>query len=275
MDLTTVSSYRRAESAADLALAPGERLLGGGTWLFSEPQPAVTGLVDLTALAWPAVEELSDGGVRVAGTCTIAALQQHDWPTPGAAALVRQCADAFLMSFKIQHAATVGGNLALALPAGAMISLTSALAGEAVIWAPGGGERRELVSSLVTGVGTTTLAPGEVIRAVDLPRWALTSPTAFRRISLTEYGRSSVVVIGRSDPDVLVLTITAATPRPVVLLLPPSPSERFVRRAIAEIAGTAGWHDDAHGAPDWRAAMTAEFAVEIAAELAVAPGSSA
>ena len=47
VDLNTVTSYRFATSRADLALAPGEKVLGGGTWLFSEPQPDVTGLVDL------------------------------------------------------------------------------------------------------------------------------------------------------------------------------------------------------------------------------------
>ena len=38
-----------------------------------------------------------------------------------AADLARRCAEALLMSFKVQHVATVGGNLCLALPAGAMI----------------------------------------------------------------------------------------------------------------------------------------------------------
>jgi len=44
VDLHTVSSYRRARYRGDLALAPGETLLAGGTWLFSETQPHVTRL---------------------------------------------------------------------------------------------------------------------------------------------------------------------------------------------------------------------------------------
>ena len=62
MDLNTVTSYRFARSRDDLALAPGEIILGGGTWLFSEPQPAVTGLVDLTTMGWPDLE-VTDAGL--------------------------------------------------------------------------------------------------------------------------------------------------------------------------------------------------------------------
>ena len=50
MDLNTVARYRSALIRSDLALAPGERILGGGTWLFSEPQIGTSGLVDLTTM---------------------------------------------------------------------------------------------------------------------------------------------------------------------------------------------------------------------------------
>ena len=108
MDLVTVTSHRSARRRADLVLAPGEALLAGGTWLFSEPQPAVSGLVDLTTLGWPDWEELPDV-LRLGATCTV----EHalDAPWGPAAALARACADSFLMSFKVQHVATIGGNL--------------------------------------------------------------------------------------------------------------------------------------------------------------------
>ena len=50
MDITSVQAYRVAHSREDLRLAPGEAYLAGGTWIMSEPQPATTGLVDLTGL---------------------------------------------------------------------------------------------------------------------------------------------------------------------------------------------------------------------------------
>ncbi|MBC9734985.1 FAD binding domain-containing protein [Nocardioides marmotae] len=253
MDLPGVTSFRRPIGRADLRLAPGETLLAGGTWLFSEPQPGTTGLVDLTTLGWPAVELLGDGALRIGATCTIAELVASPLLGP-LGPLARSAADAFLLSFKVQHAATVGGNIALALPAGAMTSLTAGLGGIALVWTPDGGERREPVAELVRGVGATSLAPGEVIRAVDVPPSALAARAAFRRMSLAPHGRSSAVVVGVGDR----VTVTAATTRPVVL---------DADRLEEGLAAVDCWYDDPHGAPDWRAAVTATLAREVVREL--------
>jgi xanthine dehydrogenase FAD-binding subunit len=65
-----VVTYRRAAARNDLTLADGERFLSGGTWLFSEPQPGTTGLVDLTGLGWTPWER-TDQGLLLAATCTV------------------------------------------------------------------------------------------------------------------------------------------------------------------------------------------------------------
>jgi CO/xanthine dehydrogenase FAD-binding subunit len=263
MDLSSVTSYRTATEPAALALAPGEAYLGGGTWLFSEPQPALTGLVDLAGLGWPPVEALPDGGVRIAATCTVERLRAHDWP-PSLAALAVACADALLMSWKVQHAATVGGNLCLALPAGAMVALAAALDGDVVLWDAAGGERREPVLDFVRGAGATTLRPGDLIRGVDVPASSVEARYACGRIALTTYGRTGALVIGRRDEDGLALTVTGSTPRPVRLTLAAGATEAEVRSAVAQVPE---WYDDPHGAPDWRAAVTAELAVGVVGEL--------
>jgi len=265
MDLTRVESHRFAVDRGGLALRPGEHLLAGGTWLFSAPQPEITGLVDLTALGWAPWEVPPDGGLRLAATCTVAEVQQAPWPSAG---LARQCADALLMSFKVQSAATVGGNLCLALPAGAMISLAAAFDGEVVIWTPDGGERRTPVTEFVRGPELVDLLPGEVVRAVDLPAAALARPTALRRASLTTHGRTGALVIGRAEPGAVVLTVTGSVPRPVVVALPAGSPESAVREAVAAAGAGVGWYADPHGAPDWRAAQTARLAVEVCTELA-------
>lgn len=265
MDLGTVTSLRAARERADLRLAPGETLLAGGTWLFSEPQPGVHGLVDLMALGWEPVER-TGAGLRVAATCTVEQLAAHV-PDPAWAAwpLVGACADALLMSFKVQGQATVGGNVALALPAGAMTSLTSALDGVAVVWTPDGGERRERVADLVRGAGRTSLAPGEVLRAVELPEHALRARTAVRQVSLTAVGRSASLVVARQDEDgTVTLTVTAAVPRPVQHRFPGVPTPAQVDAVLAGLE----WFDDVHGAPDWRRAVTTVLAHEVVAELA-------
>ncbi|SFJ77016.1 FAD binding domain-containing protein [Cellulomonas sp. KH9] len=263
MDLD-VASLRRARTRADLRLAPGEQLLAGGTWLFSEPQPGVTGLVDLTALGWVPVERAGDG-LRVAATCTVEQLAAYvpdpawtGWP------LVAGCVDALLMSFKVQAQATVGGNVALALPAGAMTALLAALDAVAVVWAADGTDRREPVADLVVGPGRTTLAPGEVVRAFDVPGHALRARTAVRQISLTAVGRSASLVAARRDEDgTLTLTVTAATPRPVQRRFTGPPTSSQVTDALAGLE----WFDDLHGAPDWRRAVTTLLVDEVLAEV--------
>ncbi|MCD9196843.1 FAD binding domain-containing protein [Aeromicrobium wangtongii] len=265
MDLSSITSMRAARSRDDLALAPGESLLAGGSWLFSEPQSATSGLVDLTTMGWEPWC-IGPAGLSIAATCTIAELLEPPAPADWTAApLFRQCAEAFLMSFKIWNTATVGGNLCLALPAGAMISLATALDASCVVWTPDGGERHEPVSSFVRGAGRTSLAEGEVLRSVELPIGALQGRTAFRTIALTPLGRSSAVVIGRLDPDErLTLAVTAATTRPHVFRFGHPPTDDEVQDALRTIED---WYSDAHGAPDWRAAMTHQLAYEVCEEL--------
>ena len=266
MDLHTVEALRPARTRDDLRLAAGETLLGGGSWLFSEPQPEVTGLVDLTAMGWEPWEITTDG-LSVAATCTVAQLLHPPAPAEWTASpLFKQCADAFLMSFKIWNTATVGGNLCLAMPAGAMISLATALDAEVVVWTADGGERREPVAAFVRGVRETSLQAGEVLRSVEFPVAALRGRTAFRKIALTPIGRSSAVVIGRVDTDGrFTLAITAATPRPYVFRFDEPPPAADVRAALGSVDE---WYADPHGSPDWRAAVTLELADEVCAELA-------
>ncbi|WP_375477738.1 FAD binding domain-containing protein [uncultured Jatrophihabitans sp.] len=272
MDLIDVSAYVPAATAA---WQPGDAFLAGGTWLFSEPQPGVTRLLDLASFDWPALTVLPDGGVEIAATCTIAELAA--WPAAhlgGPPPLMGQCCDALLASFKILHTATVGGNLCLALPAGAMTSLTAALDGTCVVWAPDGSTRTLPVVDLVTGSRQTALRPGELLRSVQLPGAALAARTAFRQISLAAHGRSAALVIGRLDAaGEVVLTVTASTTRPVQVRFPQLPETGAAVRSLdAAIGDRGGWHDDVHGDPRWRAAMTARLVGEVVAELAGAGG---
>ena len=268
MDLITVQSIRVPRSRAELSFAPGERPLGGGTWLFSEPQPGVTGLVDLMGLAWEPLV-VTGAGVSVAATCTLAQLSELP-PADGWAAhpLIWQCCTALLGSFKVWNVATVGGNICLSLPAGPMTSLASALDADAVIWTADGGERRVRVTELVTGVRSNALGTGEVLRSVEIPATSLQARTSSRRISLSPLGRTGTFVIARVDASgEFVVTITAGTTRPRQLRFDEAPSARALESAVL---GLDGWHDDAHGAADWRRAMSVLFAEQLRAELGAA-----
>jgi CO/xanthine dehydrogenase FAD-binding subunit len=160
-----------------------------------------------------------------------------------------------------------------------MISLCAALEGTATILGPGGARRMLPVLEFVTGDGTNCLAPGELLRSVSLPAAALSSRVAFRRLSLSNLGRSAVLLIGRLDADgALVLTVTAATKRPVQLRLTSSAAALAgdltdsLSETLDAAIPDALYHDDVHGLPAWRKDMTYRLAHEIRAELAAPAG---
>ena len=161
MDLNTITEIARPRQRAELpAWNAGDAWLAGGTWLFSEPQLRVSRLIDIAELGWPALQ-VSEQGLRIAATCRIAELDGLTFPPHWTAApLVNQCCRSFLASFKIWNMATVGGNLCMSLPAGPMISLTTALEGVCTIWTPQGEERRVAVADFVVGGGAQRAAAG-------------------------------------------------------------------------------------------------------------------
>ncbi|MFI5840177.1 FAD binding domain-containing protein [Catenuloplanes sp. NPDC051500] len=266
MDLHTISEIIAGPDALDpAAWRPGDGWLGGGTWLFSEPQPHLRRLVDLPSLGWPALT-VTDDGLEIAATCTIAELHAFAAPEGWAAArLFPPACRALLGSFKIWNAATVGGNLCLALPAAPMISLTAALDGVCTILGPSG-PRELAVTDFVTGPQRSALEPGELLRSVHLPAAALSTPAAFRQISLSPAGRSAALLIGRRTAG-LELTVTASVTRPLRLSFETPPTAATLRDAVAAIPPET-YHDDVHGSPAWRRHMTFELAEEIRAELA-------
>ena len=266
MDLNTVTTYRRPATRGDLALAAGERILGGGTWLFSEPQVQITGLVDLTTMGWLPFEPLPGGGLRIAGTATIAELlaipANPDWT---AQPLFRQAAECLLASFKVWTAATVGGNIAQSFAAGAMISMAVTLDGIAEVWRADGTDAHIPVAEIPAGNGVNSLGHGDVIRAIELPGAALRSRTALRKIALAELGRSGAVLTGRLDADgTAVFVITAATLTPVVLRYPSLPSTETL---LADAAAAPGYSTDPLGPAGWRRHVAGVLLVEVLDEL--------
>lgn len=269
MDLNTISEIGRPGSRGDLPeWRDGDAWLGGGTWLFSEPQPALTRLIDLAGLGWPALEP-SGAGLRIGATCTLAQLAAAEFPVDWQAApLFRHCCRALLGSFKIWHAATVGGNLCMALPAGPMAALTTALDGACTIWTPDGGERVVPAAGFVVGPQQNALRAGELLRAIDLPVAALRRRSAFRQISLTPAGRSAALLVGTVTTDgAFGLTVTASTRRPVRLDFDRVPAEAELHQALLQAIPERLYYDDLHGAPDWRRHMTFRFAEQIRQEL--------
>ncbi|MQY30133.1 FAD binding domain-containing protein [Nocardia aurantia] len=159
---------------------------------------------------------------------------------------------ALVASYKIRRAATVGGNVCLGLPAGAVLAALVALDGTALIWSPDGGERSIPLARFVIGPGQTVLRPGEVLRSIRLDAAKLRSRIAFRKVALAPLGRSGAVVMGRRDADGrCAITLSAATVRPVVLEFGSVPDDSELAATILDL-DRGLWFDDPHGTPAWR-----------------------
>jgi CO/xanthine dehydrogenase FAD-binding subunit len=273
MDMNTIESVVPTTDPAQWR--EGDAWLAGGTVLFSYGSTVLQRLLDLGNAGWPSIT-VTDDGIELAATCTVAELYalpeseetaHREWP---GLALVRPSCDSFVASFKIWNMSTVGGNICTSLPAGPMTSLCAGLDAMATILSPDGTSRSVPVADFVTGEMENVLAPGELLRSIHLPAEALSARVAFRRLSLSNLGRSGVLLIGRLDPVFgMVITVTASTKRPVQLRFPADqvPDAAALAAAVEHSIPMSLYHDDIHGLPEWRRDMTLRLAEEIRAEL--------
>jgi CO/xanthine dehydrogenase FAD-binding subunit len=151
-----------------------------------------------------------------------------------------------------------------------MISLTAALEGVCTLWPRNGQPREVAVVDFVTGNHQNILQKGELLRSIRLPAAALAKRYAMRQASLTRLGRSAALItgtVGNEGSDFL-LTITAATPRPVQLRFLKVPSASELQRAIDERLPADAWFEDVHGSSAYKRHVTRYFADQIRAELA-------
>jgi len=151
-----------------------------------------------------------------------------------------------------------------------MAALTVALDATLEVWGPDGNVRTLDALDLIVGPGRTVLDHGDLPRAIDLPAHALAGETASRKASLRPLGRSAAFVVGRRDADGrLTVVVTAATPHPYRFRFDGIPTAAELRAAVDAIPA---WHDDPHGSPDWRRAITLRLAEELRTELAEREG---
>lgn len=277
MDLNTITEVVRPANDAELSdlsaqWERGTAWLAGGTWLFSEPQPSLSKLIDLGKLNWSELES-SDDGLRIGATCKIADLYAVQTPEAWKSGqLIQICCRALLASFKIWNEATVGGNVCMALPAGAMITLGTALNATCTLWSRGGASRTLPLADFVLGTTKNALGDGELLRETFIPATALRRPFAFRRLANAEHGRSMVFLVGLPDEDGgLRLTVTAATDRPVVLQFPTIPTPEEIDSALDQHIDDALYVADCYRSAAYRKHMTYYFARQICEELATAP----
>jgi CO/xanthine dehydrogenase FAD-binding subunit len=268
VDINTVTDVvKRPSEQPGSDWRDGDAWLAGGTWLFSDQQPAVRRLIDLVPLGWDALTA-TEAGLEIGAMCTVRRLYEFTAPSEWRAApLFRTSCEAFLASFKVWNAATVGGNIVMSLPAGPMITLTVALEATYTLQSTDGSERIVDATDFVTGDHENVLAKGELLKKIGIPASALHKRFTHRRFTLTQLGRSTIFMVATQAAGDLLMTITAGTTHPVQFAFDSVPDADALAHCIDSIPW-ATWFDDANGKPDHRRHLAKHFAEQIRRELA-------
>jgi len=169
-------TYARPDTLADaVALlaerGPDARVLAGGTDLIirlrdGSVRPALVVDVKRVSELAPGIRVDDAGTLVIGATTTMTELAAHPLVRRDVAALSE--AAAVVGSVQIRNRATLGGNLCNASPA-ADTAPSLLVHGAVVVAAGPGGFRRIVLDDFFIRSGVTTLAPGELMVAVEIP----------------------------------------------------------------------------------------------------------
>lgn len=202
MDLYSVKTYLRPKSLREVKNWQSNwNWLAGGTWIFSEVQPKITTVVDLQPLNWSEIE-ITPQGLSIGATCIQNDLLNFAFPAPWKATGALKDAVRELASFKLSHAATVGGNICLALSASTFAPAMIALNASYEIWQPNSEPYFVDAVDFQTAPQQTILKPGEVLRRIKIPIWNLAQwQTSFKRMAVCTAGYAIAIVVTAYHPQ--------------------------------------------------------------------------
>ncbi|MDE3097619.1 MAG: xanthine dehydrogenase family protein subunit M [Chloroflexota bacterium] len=167
--MTVVSPRTGAEAVRALAKDPKAVPLAGGTDLMVGWNMGLLNgraIVDLSRVTeWQKIT-VSRRSVVIGSLVTHSEIQKHPVVRTRFPLLVQACAT--VGAAQIQNRGTLGGNVANASPAGD--SFPPLAVYEAIVHCAGpGGNRVVSIHEIFAGVKRTTLRPGELIEAIELP----------------------------------------------------------------------------------------------------------
>ena len=202
MDLYNVETYLRPKSWREVSnWQTNWNWLAGGTWIFNEVQPQVKTLVDMQQLNWSEIEVTTEG-LSIGATCIQNDLLDFSFPAAWTGVEALKDAVRELASFKLSHAATVGGNICLALSASTFAPTMVALNAQYEIWQPNGEPYFINAVDFQTAPQQTILQPGEVLRSIKIPIWNLAQwQTSFKRMAVCTAGYAIAIVVTAYHPQ--------------------------------------------------------------------------
>ena len=157
------------KEAVELLAKPNHLAVAGGTDLIVKLRngmfPAAEALVDISALPYKSIRKENDRVVIGSG-CTMTQIAADPIIRELFPVLVK--ASSSVGAAQIRNAATIGGNIANASPAGDTIPALFSLETQVLITGSNG-QRSVAIEDFFTGPGRSALKPGELIEAFSLP----------------------------------------------------------------------------------------------------------
>jgi len=213
--------------------APDARLLAGGTDVLVDLKTARYSVGHLVALG--AIKNLrgvtEDGdGLRIGALTTIAELGRS--PLVAAAYAALRDATSRMATPQVRNAATVGGNVAGAVPCADLPPILIAMNATALL-ASDKGERTIALEDLVVGPRQTVLRDNELLAAVIVPRPPARFGAAYARFGLRE--ANAIAVAGVAVALALNDDRTVRSARIALCAVAPVP--KLVKAASRLLAG--------------------------------------
>jgi len=263
-------AYMRPETLAEAVSllaerGPDTRVLAGGTDLLirlrdGSVRPTVVVDVKRVPELAPGIR-VGDGTLVIGATTTMTDIAAHPLVRQHLTALAE--AAAVVGSVQIRNRATMAGNLCNASPA-ADTAPPLLVHGAVVVVAGPAGERRIALDDFFVRSGVTTLAPGELVVAVEVPTPASRIASAHqRRTRRRGHDLASVTLAcGVDASGVTRIAYGSVGPRPILFeddsgVLADATTQAEARDAVLEVvfAGASPSVRSMRAGPEYRLAM--------------------
>ena len=142
-------------------------------------------IVDITGIAGLDFINMTDTAIHIGAATTMASLAQHEGIRKNLPMLAQAAAQ--VGSVQIRNRATIGGNVASAVPAGDLLPVLKCLEARIEILRRDGRIVAPDFDDVVIGRGETSLANGDLITGIVLPlKYAANRISAFAKIGMRE-----------------------------------------------------------------------------------------
>jgi carbon-monoxide dehydrogenase medium subunit len=243
---------------------PDARLLAGGTDLLVDlktGRASARHLVSINRVEGLRGVSADADRLRIGALTTITELAEAQPVHERFAPILEATRD--MASPQVRNLATVGGNIASAVPCADLPPILMVLGASAVLWSPTG-ERKIPLDAFFLGPRRTALRTGEVLTAVEVPAMRARHGAAYARLALRNGNAIAVASVaaglllenGTTREARIVLGAVAPIPKPVesasAILAGKFPDEEAFEAAARAAAEEAEPISDVRGSADYR-----------------------